>query len=157
MNVSYCLPIIFAQLGVFTLKLFRTREWFHSQKARFSYINSQPRQYSTNILTKSPIANFSLRLSSRPVVLNHWVSTLWVGGGCLILDIYIIFIAAVKLQLWSSKKIIVWLGVTRMWGTVLNGHNIRKVENHFPEQGFRFIMLCQKQSWEGLWPYFKAL
>jgi hypothetical protein len=39
-------------------------------------------------------------------------------------------------QQWQSysyevvMNIILWLGVTTTWGTVLKGHSIRKVENH---------------------------
>ena len=36
-----------------------------------------------------------------------------------------------KLELWSSNKIIVWLGVTTTWGTSLKCCSIRKAENHW--------------------------
>jgi hypothetical protein len=43
---------------------------------------------------------------------------------------YMIIKTVAKLQLWSSNKIILWLGVTTTRRTVLKGHSIRKVENH---------------------------
>lgn len=37
-----------------------------------------------------------------------------------------------------ATKTILWLGVTRTWGTVLKGHSGRKVENHCPDMfGFK--------------------
>ena len=42
------------------------------------------------------------------------------------------FIMVTKLQLWSSNKnLILWLGVSTTWGTVLEGCSIRKVENYW--------------------------
>ena len=41
------------------------------------------------------------------------------------------FISVAKLQLWSSNEVILWLGVTTAWGTVLNGWNIGKAENQW--------------------------
>lgn len=41
------------------------------------------------------------------------------------------FIPVAKLQLWSSNKIILWLGVTTTCGTVLKGCSTRKVESHY--------------------------
>lgn len=43
------------------------------------------------------------------------------------------FITVARLQLWSSKEIISWLGVTT-WGTALKWHSIWKVENHCPRE-----------------------
>ena len=40
------------------------------------------------------------------------------------------FITVAKLQLWSSNKSNFMVGVTTTWGTVLEGHSIRKGENH---------------------------
>lgn len=42
------------------------------------------------------------------------------------------FLIVAKLQLWSSNNIILWLGVTTMWGTVLIGPSIRVTEKHCP-------------------------
>lgn len=44
------------------------------------------------------------------------------------------FLAVTELQLWSKNIIIVWLGVTAIWRTVLNGCSTRKVENHHPKE-----------------------
>ena len=70
---------------------------------------------------------------TRPVVFNLWVWTLTRGHisdnpACQIFTLW--FITLAKLQLWSSNKIILWLGVTTLWGTVLKGCSNRKVENH---------------------------
>ena len=68
----------------------------------------------------------------KPEVLNPWVSPLWgVEYQISILHIgYLQFITVAKLQLWNSKEIILWLGVTTTWGTILKGRSTRKVKNH---------------------------
>jgi hypothetical protein len=52
-----------------------------------------------------------------------------------------------KLQLWSSSEIILWLGVTTTWGTLLKGCSVRKVESHYPKDSYvgfwLFIQLCR--------------
>lgn len=58
------------------------------------------------------------------------------GGGFeahLGLGITILFtlgsVTGAKLHLGSSNKIVLWLGVTTMGGTVAKGHSLRKIEN----------------------------
>lgn len=41
-----------------------------------------------------------------------------------------------KLQLWSSNKIILWLGVSTTCQTVLKYHSIMKAEKHWPMKTF---------------------
>jgi hypothetical protein len=40
------------------------------------------------------------------------------------------FIIVARLQLWSSSAMILWLRVTVIWGTVLQGHSVRKGKNY---------------------------
>lgn len=77
---------------------------------------------------------------SSPVVLSLWVVTTLgaVPGGWHMSDVLHIrtfawlFIKVAKLQAQSSNEIFLWLGVTATWGSVLTGHNMRKVENRCP-------------------------
>lgn len=39
-------------------------------------------------------------------------------------------------------KIILWLGVTPAWGTLLKGCSIRKIENQCPRHRLNFILVC---------------
>lgn len=36
----------------------------------------------------------------------------------------------IKITDWNSNEIILWVGVTTVWGVIINGHSIRKIENH---------------------------
>ena len=45
-------------------------------------------------------------------------------------DIFIMIHNSSKITYQIATRIILWPGVTTAWGTVLNGHSIRKVENH---------------------------
>ena len=69
---------------------------------------------------------------SRTVVLKLWVMTPW-GS-----HIRLWFITVSKLQLWRSNEIMLWLGVSITRGTVLKGHSIRKVENHWSRMRQKF-------------------
>ena len=64
----------------------------------------------------------------RIVVFNMWVST---PLGVTYQIFTWRFITVAQLQLWSSCKIILGLGVTMLWGTVLKGCSIRKFVNHW--------------------------
>jgi hypothetical protein len=62
----------------------------------------------------------------RSVVLNLWILTpLEVTYQILTLW----FITVAKLQSWNRNGIIFWLRVTTVWGTILEGCSIRKVES----------------------------
>lgn len=50
------------------------------------------------------------------------------------------FITVARLQLRSSTKIILWLGVTTAWGPAIMCHSVRKVEHH-----------CSRE-WQGVCP-----
>ena len=76
-------------------------------------------------------------------------------------------ITVAKLQVWSSKEIILWLWVTMIWETVLKGHSIREIENHCSSHSLLFPSMSwdklfqgtacssvsseQRQSLPGLW------
>lgn len=63
-----------------------------------------------NLYVVTPLASFIKLLSPK-------IITLW-------------FITLTKLQLWTSRKNNLVLGVTTTWRILLKDHNIRKVENH---------------------------
>lgn len=68
----------------------------------------------------------------KSVFINLWFLPL---GGCIIRyrawQIFELWsLAVAKLQLWSNNKIILQLGATSTWGTVLKRDNIRRAENH---------------------------
>jgi hypothetical protein len=67
-----------------------------------------------------------------PVVLPYGLRHLWgLHIRYLVYEIFTLwFVTEAKLQLWSSNGIIVWLGVTTTWGTVLKDFSIKKVASH---------------------------
>ena len=97
----------------------------------------------------------------RAVVLNPWVAT---PGGeshdLFILITYKIFTlwftTVVKLQLWISSEILLWLGVPTPWGTVLKGHSIRMVEKHC-SRGYFYFKPLQKGGVACVLSYFTML
>ena len=98
----------------------------------------------------------------RAVVLNPWVAT--PCGESHDLFIWIIykiftlwFTTVVKLQLWISSEILLWLGVTTAWGTVLKGHSIRMVEKHCCSRGYFYFKPLQKGGVACVLSYFTIL
>lgn len=72
-----------------------------------------------------------------PVVVNLWVMIPWRSNNTGDAWVHqktqiftLCFLIVAKLQLWSSKKFFYGWGVNTTWGTLLKGHNFRKVENH---------------------------
>lgn len=60
--------------------------------------------------------------------------------------IFLQFIPVAKLQIWNSNKIILWLEVTKTWGTVLKSYSIRKVEHHW-NGGISSHCVQEETSW----------
>ena len=97
-------------------------------------------RFYTQILGFQSKASFIIMVFSMLVVLNLWVMTpLGIkqsfNRGYLRLsentDIYIMIPGNSKNYSFEiATKIILWLGVTTTWGTVLDGQNTRNIENH---------------------------
>ena len=97
----------------------------------------------------------------RAVVLNPLVTTpcgeshslfIWITNKIFTLW----FTTVAKLQLWVISEILLWLGVTTTWGTVLKGHSIRKVEKHC-SRGYFYFKPLQKGGVACVLSYFTIL
>ena len=83
------------------------------------------------------MSNFLLTLTMSTIVVLNLRTKTPLGNAYHLFTLWLI--TAAKIQFWGNSEIILWLYFTIAWGTVLKGHNFRKVENHWSRK--------KRQNW----------
>jgi hypothetical protein len=91
-------------------------------------------------------------LLSRALVLNLWLETPLGWATYQIFTFWFMIVA--KLQLWSSNQnnfIVGGSAQYHIWGTLLKGHNLRKVGNNWPRSDMRVWQRLKAHIWTPVW------